>query len=65
MDESVGGINVCVELLGGGPLERPFQLAINTIDGTATGLYLLIRVYLSAFLSLWNCLVQEVQTMKC
>ena len=39
VDESVGAIHVCVELQGGGPLERPVQLAISTTDGTATGLY--------------------------
>ena len=39
VDESVGYIQVCVVLQGGGPLERPVELAISTTDGTATGLY--------------------------
>ena len=38
VDESVGYIQVCVELQGGGQLERPVELAISTTDGTATGL---------------------------
>ena len=38
VDESVGAIHVCVELQGGGILERPVELAISTTDGTATGL---------------------------
>ena len=39
VDESVGSIEVCVVLQGGGPLERSVELVINTTDGTAAGLY--------------------------
>ena len=43
VDESVGYIQVCVVLQGGGPLEQPVELTISTTDGTATGLCQTIR----------------------